>query len=217
MQSSFQNKDIIQFLSKTEFSAGLFDTLKIKYRTYICPFIDLIGKVKPGNKVGDIGCGSGQFLLLVSKFADQPSELFGIEIEKRLIDNAKVLFKDRETKSQFEIFDGVHFPEKISEMDILFLIDVLHHVPKKSQQQFMEDLISLMKPGSRLILKDINAGSPLVYFNKMHDMIFAHEIGNEMSMDAAKKLLEQNGLTITIQEKKRMYVYPHYTLVAQKN
>ena len=29
-------------------------------------------------------------------------------------------------------------------------------------------------------IKDINKSSPLVYFNKLHDIIFAGEIGNEM-------------------------------------
>lgn len=217
MQTTFQNQDIIQFLGKTKFSAGLFDTLKIKYRTYICPFIDLIGKIKPGDKVGDIGCGSGQFLLLVAQFADQPYELFGIEIEPRLIENANVLFRDQQIKSRFEVFDGVHFPQQLFEMDILFLIDVLHHVPKNNQHQFIKDIAARMKKGSRLILKDIDAASPLVYVNKLHDLIFAHEIGNEMTLKNARQLLEENGLTITEQEKKRMYVYPHYTLVATKN
>lgn len=217
MPRPFQNKDIIEFLSDTNFSGGLFDTLKIKYRTYICPFTDLIQMVKAGEKVGDIGCGSGQFLLLVSEFAAAPAEVFGIEIEQRLINNAKTLFKDRSVKSTFETFDGIHFPEKVSEMDVLFLIDVIHHVPKNNQEQFLKDLCATMKPGARLIFKDINAASPLVYINKMHDLIFAHEIGNEMTMQRAEDLLRSFGLSISHKEKKRMYVYPHYTLVAQKN
>jgi len=73
-----------------------------------------------------------------------------------------------------------------------------------------------MKPGARLILKDINAGSPLVYCNKLHDLIFAREIGNEMTFTNALELLKANGLTITEQTKRTMYVYPHYTIVGKK-
>jgi 2-polyprenyl-3-methyl-5-hydroxy-6-metoxy-1,4-benzoquinol methylase len=101
-------------------------------------------------------------------------------------------------------------------MDVLFLIDVLHHVPKKNQEVFLKDLANIMKPGARLVLKDIDASSPLVYCNKIHDLIFAREIGNEMSMESAKNLLVANGLNIIEQSKRTMYVYPHYTLVAQK-
>ena len=74
----------------------------------------------------------------------------------------------------------------------------------------------MIKPGARLVLKDINAASPLVYVNKLHDLIFAREIGNEMTMDRASKLLQESGLQIIQEEKRTMYVYPHYTLVAKK-
>jgi 2-polyprenyl-3-methyl-5-hydroxy-6-metoxy-1,4-benzoquinol methylase len=216
MTTTLNNKAIIQFLTSKFKSAGFIDGLKIKYRSLICPFISLIKTVKPGDKIGDVGCGSGQFLLLLSEFA-QPSYLYGIEISQQLVANAQQLFEGfTKVQYNFEKYDGVHFPAEFSEMDQLFLIDVLHHVPKKSQETFIKDLAKIMKPGARLVLKDINAASPLLYFNKLHDAIFAGEIGNEMSMDRAKNLLESNGLHIIEQSKRTMYVYPHYTLIAQK-
>ncbi len=215
MQKELNNKQIINFLKKTYKSAGFVDSLKIKYRSLICPFISLINMVQPGQKVGDVGCGSGQFLLLVSEFA-KPSYLYGIEISKKLIDNAKNLFSSRSQNSFFTEYDGTIFPAQLGEMDIIFLIDVLHHVPKNMQENFIKNLTISMKPGATLILKDINKASGLVYFNKLHDMIFAGEIGNEISITKAANLLEANGLSIIKQEKRNMYVYPHYTIAAKK-
>ncbi len=216
MQTELTNRAIIRFLKKTYKGAGFIDSLKIKYRSLICPFISLIKKVQPGEKVGDVGCGSGQFLLLLSEFA-KPSYLYGIEISKKLINNAQNLFGNLTgQKYFFSEYDGKNFPPELSEMDTIFLIDVFHHVPKKSQEDFMKALSFTMKPGARLILKDINARSPLVYFNKLHDLFFAREIGNEISMSKAIQLLKANGLIIVEQEKRVMYVYPHYTIVAKK-
>jgi 2-polyprenyl-3-methyl-5-hydroxy-6-metoxy-1,4-benzoquinol methylase len=215
MQTELNNKQIIVFLKKTYKSAGFVDSLKIKYRSLICPFISLIKMVQPGQKVGDVGCGSGQFLLLVSEFA-KPSNLYGIEISKKLIDNAKNLFSSRPQNSFFTEYDGTDFPTQLGEMDIIFLIDVLHHVPKKMQENFIKNLIRTMKIGATLVLKDINGASGLVYFNKLHDMIFAGEIGNEMSITKAAALLQANGLSIIKQEKRNMYVYPHYTIIGKK-
>lgn len=216
MQTELNNPAIIRFL-KTKFKgAGLLDSLKIKYRSLICPFISLIHMVKPGEKVADVGCGSGQFLLLLTEFA-LPSHLFGIEINEKLISNAKKLFSSVPGFDyQFKVYDGKNFPPELAEMDVLFLIDVLHHVPLQKQETFLADLIQIMKPGARLILKDINAASPLVFMNKIHDFVFAGEIGNEMSMERAKSLLTTIGLNIIEQEKRTMYVYPHYTIVAKK-
>ena len=207
---------IIDYLRSNYKATGFLDSLKIKYRSLICPFVPLIKLVNDNDKVGDVGCGSGQFLLLVNEFA-KPSFVYGIEINQRLVDNAKNLFSNLPNKNfNFSEYNGKNFPAELGDMDIIFLVDVLHHVPKKNQENFIMDLISAMKLGAKLILKDINANSPLVYFNKLHDLIFAREIGNEMSIDNAILLLKKNGLKIIEQEKRIMYVYPHYTIVAQK-
>lgn len=216
-QEILKNSDIIHFLKTTCPGTGFIDSLKIKYRPLISPFTDLIKKVKPAEKVADIGCGSGQFLLLLSKFAS-PSSLSGFEINPRLIDNANSLFNSMPATIHynFSLFDGINFPETLKEMDRVFLIDVFHHVPKAMQETFIKNLCSALKPGAELVFKDINAASPLVYFNKLHDIIFAGEIGNEWPMEKIVKTLHEQGLKITEQYKRRIYAYPHYTIVAKK-
>lgn len=216
MSQVISNDAIIKFLKENYESTGFIDGLKIKYRSLICPFISLLEMIKPEDKVADIGCGSGQFLLLAKHFAN-PAYVNGIEISDRLISNAKNLFKKYEEGTyHFETFDGKHFPEALKEMDIFFLIDVLHHVPKEQQTNFINNLIKVMKPGARLVLKDINAASPLVYCNKMHDIIFAGEIGNEISFAKAKEIISSNQLSILEEYKQTMYVYPHYCILAKK-
>lgn len=216
MRTTLSNKDLLTYLKSLDFKGGLFDRLKVYYRPMMCPFVDLITLVKEGEKIGDIGCGSGQFALLLAEFA-RPSFVFGIEISERLVNNARQLFeKYAHTAYEFEVFDGSIFPDRIRDLDVIFLNDVLHHVPVQAQERFITDLIAKMRSGARLVLKDINAASPLVLCNKTHDMIFAGEIGHEWPINRAKAWLEHNNLEITELTKKRMYVYPHYTIVAKK-
>jgi 2-polyprenyl-3-methyl-5-hydroxy-6-metoxy-1,4-benzoquinol methylase len=216
MQTNLTNNDLLKFLKSLDFQAGFFDRLKVYYRPMVCPFVDLIRLVKEGERVGDIGCGSGQFGLLVAEFA-KPSFVFGIEISERLVNNARQLFeKYAKTDFAFEIFDGIHFQDRIREMDVIFLNDVIHHVPVPAQEKFIMDLIEKMKPGARLILKDIDGSSSWVICNKLHDLVFAGEIGHELPFNKAKSLLLENRLDILQFSKKRMYVYPHYTIVAKK-
>jgi len=204
MNTNLSNKDLLRYLKSLDFQAGFLDRVKVYYRPLVCPFVELINLVKEGEKVGDIGCGSGQFGLLLAEFA-KPSLVFGIEISERLVNNARQLFeKYAKTAYEFEVFDGVVFPDRIRDLDVIFLNDVLHHVPKPAQQRFVADLIGKMKSGARLILKDINGGSILVYCNKMHDMLFAGEIGNELPWKKAQSWLEQNNLEILEFTKKRM-------------
>ncbi len=215
-QQPLSNSDLLKYLKSLDFSSGFIDKLKVYYRPLVCPFVDLIGLVNEGEKVGDIGCGSGQFCLLLSQFA-KPASVFGIEIDQRLVENARQLFQKYSTvPSIFETFDGIVFPKVIGDLDIVFLNDVLHHVPKPAQESFLANLIKGMKPGARLVLKDINGSSLLVYCNKLHDLVFAGEIGNELPHKKAEQLIQTNGMSIVSSTKKRMYVYPHYTIVAKK-
>ena len=100
--------------------------------------------------------------------------------------------------------------------DIIFLIDVLHHVPKNAQDQFLHNLIGKMSKGARLIIKDMDGGSPLVYFNRIHDLIFSGEVGKELPSDRVIANIQSERLHIVSHQKRTMYVYPHYTIVATK-
>ena len=211
------NSDIIKFLTSKTTNAGFVDKLKIKYRPIICPFIDLIGFAKDKKSVFDIGCGSGQFCALIAKYTNV-EKIMGIEINERLVNNANEVnqeFRDKK-EIKFSVFDGKVIPDEIKEYEMVYMIDVFHHIPPSQQVSFMEQLQQKMKPGAMLIFKDIDGGSPLVVCNKMHDMVFAGEIGKEISFKKAKEMLSGAGFKIADSFKKTVFVYAHYFVICQK-
>ncbi len=211
------NSEIIKFLTSKTTNAGFVDKLKIKYRPIICPFNDLIDFAKDKKSVFDIGCGSGQFCALIAKFTNV-EKIMGIEVNDRLVKNANEVNEEfRKDKTlKFEVFDGKVIPDEIKEYDLVYMIDVFHHIPPTQQIAFMQQLQQKMKPGAVLIFKDIDAGSPLVVCNKMHDMVFAGEIGKEISFTKAKEMLNGAGFKITDSFKKTVFVYAHYFVICQK-
>lgn len=211
------NKELVNYLKELTVDTGFINKLKIVYRPYVCPFGPLLGFIEDDDVVLDIGCGSGQFGLLAAKFAN-PKAIYGIEIDENLIYNANQIFNSQnfDIHFSFEVFNGKDFPKNLALSDIIFLIDVLHHVPLNIRVDFFKNIVSAMKPGARIVLKDINAGSPLVLANKVHDLVFAKEIGNEISFNDAIKLLKDLDLKIEDAVKTTTYVYPHYTIVAKK-
>lgn len=211
------NSDIIKFLTSKTANAGFVDKMKIKYRPIICPFIDLINYASNTDSVFDIGCGSGQFCALIAKYTGV-KKIMGIEISETLVSNA--LQVNEEFKNQkemvFKVFDGKTIPDDIANYSVVYMIDVFHHIPPAQQADFMKQLFSKMKPGARLIFKDIDAGSPLVVCNKIHDMVFAGEIGKEISHHVAKKMLSGIGFNIKESYKKTVFVYAHYFVICEK-
>jgi SAM-dependent methyltransferase len=211
------SQELVDFLKAQNVNAPWLDQLKIAYRPLICPFDELLALVTEGSNVFDVGCGSGQFALLLAEFTPVAA-ISGVEISQRLVDNAHQLlapYQDR-LRLEFSRYDGLHFPASLGQADWVFMIDVLHHVPKTAQAAFLQAVYAGMKPGARLVLKDINGGSPWVVANKLHDLVFAREIGNELSVDKARQQLTQAGFGLEKATTKQMYVYPHYTLIARK-
>jgi len=212
-----KQSELVDFLKKQNVTSGFLDQLKVNYRPLICPLDELINNIGSAESVFDIGCGSGQFALLIAEFSNV-KRIGGVEIDERLVNNARKLLAPYSGKVQidFNAYDGSALPASIGTYDLIFLVDVLHHIPKKFQAGFLAKVYSLMRPGARFVLKDIDASSPFVLSNKMHDMVFAREIGNEWPYERAMKVTREIGFKVVDSSKRRMYVYPHYTIALEK-
>lgn len=193
------------------------DSLKARYRPFICPFKDLMRFVRPGDRICDVGCGSGQFSLLLTTWT-AAAGILGIEIDERLVNNARWLcgLAPHEVPIEFRLFNGFDFPESVGDCTLVFMVDVLHHVAGPRQQEFLNSLHRAMVPGARLILKDIDRDSRLVIFNKLHDLVLAGEVGRERGLREATAMCEAAGFRILTTFTTRRVVYPHYFVVVEK-
>ncbi len=213
-------ENLIKTLKEHNLSTSFTNKLKIVYRPYICPFDKLLAQIPPKSKVFDIGCGSGMFLFLVGEFCS-PTLLGGIEIREELVKNAKILLNkfqiENETSIALSIYDGKNIPSNIKNYDVLVMLDVLHHIPKSMQEAFLVQIYEKMQVGAKFIFKDIDAGQPFwCTFNKIHDLVFSQEIGNEWTCDSFIEKAKNIGFKIETTHKQRTFVYPHYTVVMTK-
>lgn len=213
----FTNSELVDFLKKQSIETGIVNKLKFWYRPFIFPADYLLKLIPSGAKVLDIGFGLGQFLLLVAKFTEA-SKIAGIEIKEDFVRVANDIFQKSSISIPHELYvsKGNEMHQIIQNYDLVFLIDVLHHIPKSDQTNFLLSLYNSMAPGKKLILKDIDGGSPFVFFNKIHDLIFAGKIGHEIKLRDLVARLERMSFRIISVKKKQMFVYPHFTLVVQK-
>jgi cyclopropane fatty-acyl-phospholipid synthase-like methyltransferase len=209
-------KVLSNYLGTVHNNASILDKLKIVYRPYICPFDDLIAICQDSETIFDIGCGSGQFLLLLSKYTTV-KKIGGIEVSSSLVSNAKQLLTGQtKTEFQIEIYDGVNIPDFIHEFDTVTVIDVFHHIKKQMQERFILELYTKMKTGSKLIFKDIDGAHPLLFMSKIHDILLAGELVKMVSVSEAKEMLARIGFNIVSISKRLMLWYPHYTVVCIK-
>lgn len=213
---SISKQELIKTLQKHQpKKIGFIDKLKISYRPMVCPFDDLLDIIPEHESVFDIGCGSGMFLSLVATYKN-PEKVYGIEIDERLIDNAKKIFKNINVPSEFKKYNGNTLPQEINSYKYIVLIDVLHHILKQNQFSFLKNIYDMMNEESILIIKDIDRKNPLHYWNKIHDMVFSGEIGNEPNSLELQNELTNMGFKEITKSYRTMLLYPHFTLICQK-
>ena len=209
------NVDLSRLLRDNVPAAGLIDRLKISFRPYICPFNLLLPHVEPGLSYFDIGCGSGMFLRILAEYK-RPKAIGGLEVSERLVENASFVLRSCNTPLDLHLSNGCDFPAAMENYDWVFLIDVMHHVKRGRQLPFLEQLYARMTPGQRLLFKEIDAASPLVYWNKFHDLLLSREIGHERSAVDMKRALENIGFEVSLLFSTRVWLYPHYALLCTK-
>jgi 2-polyprenyl-3-methyl-5-hydroxy-6-metoxy-1,4-benzoquinol methylase len=139
----------------------------------------------------------------------------GCEVSGEALREAEIAV-NRELGHSGEFIAAKEPPMCLSAYDCITLIDVLHHIPKDFQEAYLRTLAGYMKPGSILVLKDIDASVPLVWFNRLHDAIFAGNGFQEIPAPKAAAMLEGARLDIESRWNVQRLWYPHFFLIARK-
>jgi cyclopropane fatty-acyl-phospholipid synthase-like methyltransferase len=188
--------------------------LRAKLRSVVCPMGEVCSSVPERCSVFDLGCGTGAMLLDLIKTRGVKS-VGGCEISESLLDAARQsVSSERGTSGKF--LQTSSPPPCIADFDCITLIDVLHHIPRDMQISYLEQVARHMKSGAILVLKDIDASNPLVWFNRLHDALFSGNGFQEIGSSAAQQLVTQAGLCVESTKKIRKLWYPHYFILARK-
>ena len=100
-----------------------------------------------GKKVLDVGCGNGYVL---SKYAAEGADVFGIDITQAGIDLCNKRFGYSSLTGDFRVADAQSIPFPDDTFDCVCSMGVLHHVP--DTQKAVDEIYRVLKPGGRLIV-----------------------------------------------------------------
>src|SRR4030066_1624453 len=99
-----------------------------------------------GEKVLDLGCGSGRYF---EYFKGKNVSYFGIDNSEKLIEIAKSKYP----QVNFQVADCLSLPFSDNFFDKIFSIAVLHQIPSKDLRvQFLKEAKRVLKPGGSLFL-----------------------------------------------------------------
>jgi ubiquinone/menaquinone biosynthesis C-methylase UbiE len=116
-----------------------------------------LAKVKPGDTVLDVGCGTGNLTLTAQSYAGPTGKVYGIDAAPEMIRVAK----EKASHSVPGVFFDVGLIEKLafpdSTFDVVISRLVIHHLPDDLKRRAFVEILRVLKPGGHLLVADFVA------------------------------------------------------------
>jgi ubiquinone/menaquinone biosynthesis C-methylase UbiE len=139
-------------------SAGLYDALawlftfgrERAFREKMLAF----AKLRPGEAVLDVGCGTGTVALLARKKVGGGGRVEGVDASPEMIARAAAKARRAGLEVGFSVATAQQLPFGDAQFDVVLDTLMFHHLPKKGRDEFGAEALRVLKPGGRLLIID---------------------------------------------------------------
>lgn len=115
-----------------------------------------MANLQPGERVLDVGCGTGSLAIAAKSRVGSTGEVYGIDASPEMIDVAqrKALQEDVDVSFQVGLIEDIPFPD--CTFDAVLSSMMLHHLPgEELKRQAFAQMHRVLKPGGLLLIVDI--------------------------------------------------------------
>jgi demethylmenaquinone methyltransferase/2-methoxy-6-polyprenyl-1,4-benzoquinol methylase/phosphoethanolamine N-methyltransferase len=119
--------------------------------------------VQPGNKVLDVGCGTGSLTLMAKARAGADGEVHGIDAASEMINLAqrKAAQANLDVDFQSALIERIPFPDDY--FDVVLSSLMLHHLPDDLKRKGFTEIKRVLKSGGCFFAVDFDPpGNPLL-------------------------------------------------------
>jgi ubiquinone/menaquinone biosynthesis C-methylase UbiE len=134
--------------------AGLYDTVTNHLLQPSQKSICVLSQTKAGDRVLDVGCGSGRLTMAAQLWAGENGEAVGIDPSPEMIEVARQNAKRAGSKAKFQLGVAESLPFPDSSFDVVLNRLMLHHLPEDLKQRGLAEMRRVLKPGGVCLIAD---------------------------------------------------------------
>jgi len=113
-----------------------------------------LASIQPGEKVLDVGCGTGSLVIAAGEYTNSSAELFGIDAAPEMISRARKKANKAGVKIDFQtgLVEKTEFPDNT--FDAVMNSFMVHHLPGDLKSKAFTEIYRILKSGGRLLIVD---------------------------------------------------------------
>lgn len=135
-------------------------------------------KLKPGDLVADIGCGTGYFTWRLAQAVAPSGLVYGEEIQQEMLDLLVGNMRVHHVTNVVGVLGSISDPKLPQPVDLVLLVDVYHEFSEPAEM--MAAICRSLKPGGRVVFVEYRGEDPTVPIKPLHKMSEA-QVKKEMT------------------------------------
>ena len=113
-----------------------------------------LARVTPGEKVLDVGCGTGTLAIAAKRRVGDAGTVDGIDASVKMIERARKKAKRARVDAVFRVALAESTPFETSRFDLVLSTVMLHHLPRDTRAQAIQEMRRVIKPDGRVLIVD---------------------------------------------------------------
>ncbi len=128
---------------------------KVRFTILRQPFLEEIDQyLPPAGRILDLGCGFGLFSLYFAALAPG-RRIHGVDLDaKRIARAGKSARRLGLDNVKYETRNALEW-DAVEPFDAIYLLDLVHHLPRSAVPVFLAKVRSLLQPDGILVIKDV--------------------------------------------------------------
>jgi ubiquinone/menaquinone biosynthesis C-methylase UbiE len=146
-------------------------------------------QIKPGDRVLDVGCGTGDLTLAAKTAAGPAGEVYGTDASPKMIDLArrKAARSGVDVTFQIDLIEKISFPD--NHFDVVLSSLMMHHLPDDLKHNGLAEMYRVLKPGGQVLIVDMESSLTGSVFQRLSDFMIQLHGGHTAMQNNVKKLI----------------------------